>query len=466
MKLIKNFAIFSVFLAGFLCAAENAHAIFTFSAAPRRGGQGIRFEAAKPGSLLRNEEMTLTVTSDRGAQYRIYQTVYQPLTNEFGNTIPQGALIAFSPSNPLGTLRTQLETPVTMGQMPLYTSNSSGDSDSFTLVYNVRVPEDQPGGVYHTNITFTAELVKAQGGVAPYVVNMDVRVEINPTFKIMIQNSKGAHDLDLGRISKDRPTASQNLKINIDSNIGTTYRIAQQMTEPLISQEGVLLEDSGFSFTPAGVSHGLLKAAGSAVPVPQSPTLLYTSSEAGAGDEIVLQYNLKPDLAQKTGVYSGTLSFKVESNSAFAPFQVINVPVKIEIEPIFYLDYEIGSQAIGLAFGSYKTGEEKQDRRVLLTVHSNLGQPYQVTQILSRKLTNTEGAILPKDHFIFFGSEAQTGTLIVMSPRPVEEGEKVVFSSDKKGTPEKFALNYTLTVPRDTKSGTYNSELIYSITTL
>src|SRR3989338_7729673 len=122
--------VLSVIFAGlFLFFSVDAQAIFTLTASPRRGGQGIRFEAGKPGTVLRNEEVTLSVTTDRNAQYRIYQTVYQPLSNQFGNTIPQGALIAFSPSNPLGTLRTQLETPVTMGQVPIYTSNSAGDSD-------------------------------------------------------------------------------------------------------------------------------------------------------------------------------------------------------------------------------------------------------------------------------------------------------------------------------------------------
>ncbi|GEM_PF-1152117 len=466
MTVSKNVLLSIVFVGLFLFLSTDAHAIFTLSVAPRRGGQGIRFEAAKPGALLRNEEVTFTVTSTHVVQYRILQTVYQPLTNELGNTIPQGALIAFSPSNPLGILRTQLETPVMMGQQPIYTSNAAGDSDSFVLVYNVRVPENQPGGVYHTNITFTAEPVNMQAGVSPSILTMDIRVEINPTFKIELQNGKGGHELDLGRILKDKPVASDSLKFSIESNIGTTYRIVQQMTEPLISQEGATFDESNFSFTSAGGSKGTLKAAGVSTPVPQSATLFYTSNEAGAGDVIALQYELKPDLAQKAGIYSGKISFKVESNSAFAPFEVINVPVKIEIEPVFYLDYEIDAQATGLEFGTYKTGEEKQERKVLLTVHSNLSQPYQVTQIVPRKLTNPEGMVLPKEHFKYFGSDAKTGILTVMSPMPVEEGERVVFTSDKKGTPEKFSIYYILTVPVNAASGTYNSEIKYSITTL
>ncbi len=465
MKKSQKALLFLAFATAFLMSEVSpAEAAFSLSVSPRRGGQSIRFESSDPNSLLRNEEVTLTVTTDRAAQYRIYQTVYQPLTNEFGNTIPQGAFIVFSPSNPLGILRTQLETPVTMGQFPFYTSNSVGDSDSFVLVYNVRVPEDQPGGVYRAQITFTAELVNQQGGVSPSVVTMEVRVEITPTFQISIRSSKGGRSLDLGRITKDRQSAAENLLLEIQSNIGSPYRIVQQLTEPLISEDGTMLDESDFSFSVVGKTHGAAAAAGSA-PVSSTPVLIYTSNDIGAGDNIQVQYSLQPEAEQKAGIYRGNLSFKIESGSTFAPQEIYNIPVEVEIEPIFYLDVEV-EKGSNLHFGIYKTGEEVQEKRVRLTVHSNLRQPYQISQIVPRKLTSQEGAVIPPDYFVVAGSEAQTGVLSVMSASAVKDGESPVFLSDKKGTPESLLLEYTLRVPREARAGSYNSEVRYSITTL
>ena len=462
MKFFFRTVVVLIFLSGAcLLIVQDAHAIFTLSVIPRRGGQSIRFEGAKPGAYLRNEEVTLSVTSDRNAQYRIYQTVYQPLTNEFGNTIPQGAFIVFSPSNPLGTLRTQLETPITMGQVPIYTSNTVGGSDSFVLVFNVKVPENQPGGVYHSQITFTAELVNQQGGVSPGIVTMDVRVEITPTFRLTIQNVKGGRDLDLGRISKDQLSTSGTLKILVDSNIGTTYRIIQQLTNPLTSQDGMVLDEKDIRLMVSGGKNGSITS----TEISESPSILYTSSQAGTSEELQLQYQLTPEAEQKAGIYSGNISFKVESSSAFVSAEVINVPVRVEVEPIFYLEVDV-EQGSNLNFGVFRSGEERQEKKFVLTVHSNLGQPYQVTQIVPRKLTSQEGAVIPKEHFTFFGSDAQTGVLSVMSPSPVQEGESVVFTSNQKGAPEKFILDYVLTVPREAKAGSYNSEVRYSITTL
>lgn len=449
-----------------LIGVQTAEAAFQLSVVPRRGGRTIRFENANPGALLRNEEVTVSMTTDRNAQYRIYQTVYQPLTNEFGNVIPQGTFIMFSPSSPGGTLRTQLETPVTMGQMPIYISNAAGTSDEFVLVYNVRVPEDQPGGIYRTQLTLTAELVNAQGGVSPSTITMDVRVEINPTFRIKVVSEKGLRSLDLGHISKERKQASESLKFEVESNIGTTYKVYQQLSSPLVSPDGAMLDEEVFKVNGVGGPLGTLAIGQNAIPVSQAKSLVYTSSAAGAGDIWQLQFTAQPDTSQKAGVYTGTLTITVESQSPYtSSVQSILVPIRIEVDTIFYLDTEV-QKGSNLHFGTFKLPGEKHEKQVLITVHSNIGQPYQVTQILPRKLMSETGVVMPKESFTFFGAEAQTGVLAAMSPRPITEGESVVFTSDSKGSPEKFLLNYELALPKDARSGSYSSEVKYSITTL
>ena len=453
----KCFLSIGIFLSLAFYGFDQAQAAFSMTVTPRRGGQNIRFEASEPGSFLRNEEVTVSVTSTEAAQYHLYLTTYQPLTSEFGNTIPQGAFIAFSPSkNLLGTLRTELETPVMMGQMPVYTSNTAGSSDEFVLVFNIRVPEDQPGGVYRTQMTFTAELVNAKSGVSPSVITMDVRVEIRPTFRMVVKSAKGGNSLDFGHIAKDRLSAAESLNIEIESNIGTPYKIVQRMTEPLIAADGTLLDEEAFSFAVSGLEER---------PVTSSPTALYVSGDKGSNALVPIQYTLKPEETQKAGVYSGSISLKVESASVLVPSEVFNIPVKIEIEPVFYLDAEMG-HGRGLEFGTFKTGEEKRESQIFLTVHTNIGEPYQVTQIFSRKFTNPEGAVIPAGHFTYYGSQAQTGVLAVMSPTPVQEGEAVVFTSDKAGTPAKFILNFSLTVPMEAQSGSYTSDIKYTITSL
>lgn len=466
------------FLAVFVSAYPmDAWAVFQLSASSRRGGQSIRFSAeggslpagqagafgGEGGIIMRNEEITLAVETDRTAQYRILQTIYQPFMNEIGNTLPAGAFVMFSPSSPLGTLRTQLETPVVMGQTQIYTSNNEGISDDFVLVFNVRIPENQPGGVYRTQLTYTAEPVNMQAGVSPSVVTIEVLVEINPKFRIDILNEKSTRGLELGHLTKDRRVAQQALVFQITSNVGSTYRIFQQLTEPLVSAEGEILDDESFTFSSSGNSGGSF-GAGANTKVPASRSLLYTSTEWGVSDRFQVQYSLVPESLEKAGMYRGNLSFRVESNSPFVSQEVINVPVSMEVESIFSLDCAF-ARGGGLIFGAFKAGSERQGRQVVFKVHSNLGQPYQITQIVPRKMTTEEGTPLADDNFQFFAENVHLGTAPT-TPRPVEQGESVIYTSDKNGTPEEFIVNYTLTIPKDSRAGSYTSEVKYSITTL
>ena len=383
------------------------------------------------------------------------------ISTAFGFTI-YNAFIFFSPSSALGTLRTTLETPVTVGTVPLYTSNSAGESDTFTLIYSVRVPENQPGGVYRARLIFTAEPVIAQAGVGTETVTMDVRVDLRGGFEWHIQNLRGGRTLEFNKITKEQQASETALKLSVRSNIGAPFRITQQVTEPLTSQEGEALEEEAIQY--AVIKDG--QNAGALTPLAVSASPLYSSDATGQGGEFEIRYALTPPSKQKAGRYSGVLTFKVESTSPLVPMEVINVRVSFEIDTIFDLDIQIERDASSLSFGTFRNVNDKQIRKVLISVQTNVGSAYQISQIVSRPLTNPEGSVIPKENFIYYGSDAQTGVLSTLSPTPVREGEAVIFTSDVKGTAGKFVMNYELAIPAAARAGSYQSDIKYSITTL
>lgn len=448
----------------FLTASQSAaYALFDLSVSPRRGGQTIRFDASNPGELVRNEEVTVSVDTNLGAQYRIHQTVYQPLMNESGQTIPQSAFIMFSPSNPSGTLRPQLETPVTMGQYSLYTSDGAGSSESFVLVFAVRVPENQAGGSYRTQISFTAEPVTPQSGASQVVRNLDVRLDIHPEFRVDVRNDRGGRDLAFEDLTRERPAVSGALNVSTESNLGGRYRIVLR-AEPLSSPSGDLIDTDELALSIVGGGRGAVQSAG-AKPLQSGATLLYTSSETGESDAIQLQLRYAPDTPPKAGIYAANFAVSVETAGAAPQPEVINVPVRLEVQPIFNLEVEAvdGSQ---LNFGTFKADSSPQERQVRLKVYSNLGEPYQVSQVVSRKLTNADGTPLPAETFTFHALGAKIGRSLVPTPAPVKEGETPIFVSDSKGSPESLVVHYTVNMPATAKAGSYNSDIKYSLTTL
>lgn len=444
---------------------QDAWAVFQLVASPRRGGQSLRLQQADAEGRLRSDEITLSVITDRSAQYRILQTLYQPLTNETGQTMPAGSFIVHSPSNPLGTLRTQLETPVAMGQAQIYVSNPAGDADEFLLVYSLRPPADQPGGVYRTQITFTAEPVSGQEGVSPSITTLEVRAEVDAKFSVEVFSDKGLRSLDLGKVTEERPSAEGSLVFRITSNARGAFRIFQQLSEPMVSSDGHLLDEGAFLFAPGGAGQGSLSAAGSQSRVSSSQSFLYTSNQWGASDEFFVRYALTPEMTQRAGRYQGSLSFRVESGFAAPGQEIIHVPVVIEIKPIFSLE-TVFEQGGGISFGSFKGGGERQERRVILRVRSNLGQPYQISQIVPRVLSTDDGTPMAPGAFQFYVERPATGESRSPSFQAVKNGESALFLSDSHGSPDDIAVRYILEPAAQAKAGSYSSEIKYTITTL
>lgn len=445
----------------------RAFATFELSVAPRRGGQHlhIRFDGTlqeQQGSgLLRNEEVLLTVDTTENVPYRITETVNQAPTDvRTGKTLPMNAFFQFSPSSPVGRLETELETPVTVGVRQIYT-NSTGESDEFYLVFNVRLDEDQPGGLYRTQITFTAEALNPGASFTPRVVIMNVDIEIPQTFRIDTRAVRGGRELNLGRIRKDGESASAVYRIDVDSSIGAEYRILQQLVEPPSSPDGETLDAGAFTWA-------LMTGAGANPeprPVSASSEIIYRSDLQGSGDSLQIEYTASPDPGQKAGIYRGMLAFKVESTSPLVRQETISVPAQIEVEPILYLEIET-REGGSISFGRFRPQDEAKEVQVELKVHSNLGKEYAVSQILPHTLAAREGHSIPVESLQYYGSEAQSGHLTSQVPTPVKEGETVVYRSDSTGKAESFFLNYRLTMPPNTPAGSYNSELKYSITTL
>ncbi len=464
MKLFSRDFFVRVILVGlFLGVPCEAHAVFLLNATPTRETHGIRFDDVKPGSYARNEEVTITMTSTVTTQYTIYQEMNQPLTNETGAMIPQRSLIVFSPSSSLGTLKTQQETPVLMGRTPIYTSNGAGDTDTFVLVFNIMIPEGQPGGLYRTMLKLIAQPVSSQPGVSQSTVILNVVVNVRPTFSLNIQNSRGLRQIDLGRISRDRLVADDTLSVVVESN-SAAYTIFQEMAEPLTSQDGQIINEADLKLVALGGDKGVLTAKNSPVSVPSNSERVYVS-DSGLSDSFALKYIASPDSTQKAGIYSGTVKLKVDSAAQNIPLQPVIIPIQLEVEPIFYLDIEL-PEVTKVSFGVFKNANEVREKTVTVKVHSNLNEPYQVVQIVSNKITSPQGHALPPQNFTYFGSEAQTGTLANLSPVAVREGSEVVYTSNPRGAPEKFILTYALKTSESPKAGPFSTIVKYSLTTV
>lgn len=441
---------------GILYQVPDAWAVFNLAVEPLRSGRDIRFDTLREGRTVRNEEVTFTVSTDESKRYQVTQNLISPLTNERGEALKPGTIKIFSPSNVRGVLRPTLPTSLALGQRILYTSNNTGDADSFVLVFAIDAAEMPNSGVYRSQLVYTLEAV--EGGISPVTIVRDIRLEVISEFKMMVQNQRGGQTLDLGQITKDNPVGEGVLTFEISSSIGAPFRIYQEMSGPLSSSAGDTIDSHRILYKTEEIGSGATADSGT---LAASRQLVYTSGSTGSSDTFNVIYGA-PDLTQqRAGVYRSSLNLSVESTSGIASSKTVNIPVVVDVSNIFNLDirFEEGSS---LNFGAFSEDRTTATRQVFVKVFNNLGSKYQVSQIVARPLSNARGDKIAPKNLMFSVRGPRENTFIAGSKAQVNQGDTVIYVSDSKGSPADLTVRFELTVPVDQQVGPYSTDMSYS----
>lgn len=105
--------------------------------------------------------------------------------------------------------------------------------------------------------------------------------------------------------------------------------------------------------------------------------------------------------------------------------------------------------------------------RVSVNVFSNLGHPYQVTQLVQRPMTNREGQTIPDEQFRVTTLGSARGSLGAIDATPITPGAStMLYTSDDRGKSDAFSAEYTLNVTPQTPAGTFDTEVVYTVTSL
>jgi hypothetical protein len=440
--------------------AHESYAAFSLSVSPYDGGIDLRFANIIKTTTRISKEVNIRVTSDIGKQYRVIQT-YAPLTNSRGVSIPSKAVKVYTlrGSNSVGTLGYDVESWVNTGPMIIYTSDSTGRSDSFVIVYSLEIPENQEPGLYRGRLIFSLEPI-GSSTQSPVTKTLDMTVEIESLTKFEVITATGSKTLKL-RSSADSKNRIQEVKIKINGFLGSQYRIIQKVSSPLRDSSGKFAPPDIVLMSARGAGQGRLGVT-SATPLSGADVLLYTSDLRGSPDEFTLAYALN-DKDLKSGVFRGALTYIVESSIPLKQGGIIEIlQIEVDIKPIF--DLVVSTDNAGkISFRNLKPGRPAQTSTSYIEVKTNTNKPYQVIQKVSSLLVNEKGKIIPEGYFKLKteSREAPEG-LGYPSESPVKKGQMVLYTS-RDGKPVKFKVIYKLDIPLDIQSGNYSTGITYSL---
>ncbi len=448
-----------LFISAFL-VLENAFAAFNISVSPYEGGTDLRFGKVKNYGPYTSKELTINITSDIGAQYQVTQSFIEPLSNEQGMSLTQNNLTVYGVggSNKFGTFPIVNESPVVAGKTLLYTSNSTGDPDSFNLAYVLKYPYRVSSGFYRGRIAFMLEPIGSTQ--EPVTIILNVNADLDIESGIEIKTAMGANDIRLSSLQRD--TLSNNVLIEIKGGMGKQFRIFQLVSQFLDSAEGKQLPYEAVNFKISEAKYG----SGPTQPIALSPRqeTVYSSGATGEADSLVVTYNLVEPEKQKAGRYRTNIKYYMESPDNNELLGSLNL--EAEIARVFDLVIipELGGV---IEFRDLKPQATPKQSEVRIEVNNNTGKKYQVSQQLLTGLVNREGKSIPPGNFTLRQESLGTkGVLQFSSPVGVKMGETVLFVSDKEGSSDKFKIIYELIPSLDIAAGNYSTRMTYSISEL
>lgn len=457
MVSIKNSIVISLFM--IVGLAGNAYAAFDLSVTADRGGRDIRFDPAKLGKAVKNEEFSVTISSDVGSKYRVILKQFDPLQNQQGAELSQDAVKYFSPSNVGGDIKVVFPTALRTGEEELYYSDNAGTGVTFSLAFAVQVaPSDGPGQ-YRSQIIF--ELQDVEGNRSPSTVVKTILVEVDADYKLLLRSESGGRSIDLGQVDRNRTDAEEVVHLSLPAAIGETYHIYQRVINTPTNEAGnrmdaifAQIEKPSAGVTPVDT-----------IELDESRQLIYTSGVSGEGVELAIRYFTKNASTALAGFYEGAIQFEVETQSVVAFFDPLNVPLRVKVETIFDLEV-VYDRTAPLHFGRFTEPGEQQRRKMDLKIIANTGEQYQVIQNIRTGFTNEDGYELPLKQLTITTAGSKTGTNKFPNQGHLELGDNILFTSDPQGSSDQFAVEYVLELPVDAKKGEYTSETTYSLSIL
>ncbi|MGE5308562.1 MAG: hypothetical protein ACM3OC_05735 [Deltaproteobacteria bacterium] len=441
----------------FLCIAfllvsfSTALAALNVSVTPFEGGFNLDFGKVTFTPANTQRQVTVRIDNTAGGQYRLVQTMLEPLISAKGDVIRPENFTVYSlrGSNTNGTLYTDYEIPVTPNRTPIFMSNPQGSPVTFTLVYVIKGPCSAPSGQYRGRLRYTLEPVSAP--IQQVEAFLDVIAEIQQNeANITISTPTGMKTISV-KLTKEGVEGGDVLFSfkNIGGNQG---RIFQSFVTPITAVDGTELDPALLTVQTEGQP---------AVEMNGERQNIFTSLPSKDGD-VKLTYGFGSG-AINAGTYRSTIKYSLEGSRGQQDLGTFQF--EASVEKIFDLALSTENGGGTISFRDIKPRQPARTFEVNVAVKTNTGKKYQVTQKNVSGLVNKEGQSIPEQYFTVVTQNAGStkGTLKCPEKTTIKPGDIVLFVSDNKGSPDSFRIIYELSTPESVKAGDYSASIVYSL---
>ncbi|MFH1414312.1 MAG: hypothetical protein ABIG56_05650 [Candidatus Omnitrophota bacterium] len=240
--------------------------------------------------------------------FSLTQLLTRPLESKEGNQLDPDA-INFMVSGISKGMGVNQPLALSTRQQAVYTSTPSGGFDNnLLIIYSLADSAEQKAGNYSSRIQYMLDKV----GLGQRVMGtLDLEVEIERIFDIMITPEDQKGTLDFPNLHPKEPPRVNEVLIEVDSNTGRRYQVSQNVYSNLTDKEGNEIPSEYFKLQTFSIdTKGKLKAVAKEE-VKKGDRALLVSDSKGSPDKFRVVYELTSPMNIKAGDYSTRITYSL-----------------------------------------------------------------------------------------------------------------------------------------------------------
>jgi hypothetical protein len=249
----------------------------------------------------------INIPAGMGKQFRIVQSISEQLISAEGNRLDWQAVKFIGRGAQKGMLINEA-TALSNRQQIIYTSSVRGEADSFEIEYSLGDLSLQKEGCYRSNIKYFLDGPDAQMRL---LETISLEVEHPRLFELMVTPENKQGILRFEALKPKEPPKTNEVTIEIKSNLGKRYQVSQNIYSDLMDKQGNVIPAKYFTAKTESLdTKGALRFLGREA-IKKGDAALFISDEKGSSDKFKIIYELTIPADVPAGDYSTRISYSL-----------------------------------------------------------------------------------------------------------------------------------------------------------
>ncbi|MDD4939823.1 MAG: hypothetical protein PHE18_03315 [Candidatus Omnitrophica bacterium] len=269
---------------------------------------GFKQVILDPGGQERSSPVAIKFNAKFEKPFKIKQFLQTPFESAEGQKLDEAAIVFIVSGASAGTAAGQI-TPLASSPQHIYSSGPSGEADA-TLLLNYSLGGDfsgQRAGRYRSKIEYILE----EQGLEARIETLEFEVRIDPVFELKVIPQDQKYTIEFLGLKPNDPPKSNEITIEIETNLGKKYQVTQEVYSGLRGREGSVIPDDFFTFYTQDLKTKGKLSFTDKTQMKTGTRTLFISDEKGSSDRFKVVYELSAPEKAPAGDYSTNVTYSL-----------------------------------------------------------------------------------------------------------------------------------------------------------